>query len=147
MSQTATQQHLTRLDRAHDTDDPDGVIVVLDILDTPAYEFELSGGITVADVYPSYPESDRVVICAYDRVLDRYRDCWDVESPHIVDWLRDVGAPLHYYPESKLDRYDAGNYTEVDDGCRCDHCGETLETTVDWVEHFVRECGVSLNFT
>lgn len=132
--------HLTRLDRCHDRDSPYGILVVLDVLDEPANEYELTGGITVADVHDGYPRDDPVVICIYDRILDGYRDAWDIDSPHLVDWLRDVDAELRYYPESKLERYDAGNYTETADGCRCEHCQTEVPTTTDWVEHLVRDC-------
>lgn len=131
---------LTRLDRCHDQDSPHGILVVLEICDETAAEYELTPGVSVADLHDGYPRDDPVVVCMYERRLEEYCESWNLDSPHLVEWLRDVGADLYYYPESKLDRYDAGNYTELGDACRCEHCKEVVDSTADWVEHVVREC-------
>lgn len=131
---------LTRLDRCHDKDSPHGILVVLEVLDQPAGEYELTPGISVADIHDGYPRDDPVVVCIYDRLLDHHREAVDLDSPHLVEDLQAREAELHYYPARKLECYDAGNYTETADGCRCEHCGSPVGSTVGWVEHVVRQC-------
>lgn len=109
-------------DRCHAADDGGGILVVCDI-HGPADEFELTEGITVADVNPQYPRDDPVVTCVYEYAMER-----------------DVDPEYYYFPAGKLERYDAGNYVECEDGVECQHCRTVVPSTTAWVEHVVTSC-------
>ena len=110
-------------DRCHDREDSSGILVVQEVSEKRADEYELTGGITVADVYSEYPPSDRVVRCAYKQAIENWAE-----------------PDVFTFPESKLECYDAGNYTEHEESVECEHCGAEVETTAAWVEHVVIEC-------
>lgn len=115
-------------------------LVVLGGTGIRSVSFEM-GGFTMADVYPECPRCDEVLVVAYERALDREVGDWRNSDPARL--LEHVGSieGLHYYPASKLDRYDAGNWTDIGDGIRCEHCRCKFESVPSWVEHFVTECG------
>lgn len=134
----SARSDLRPYERAHDVEDPDGVLVVLETTRTRASAYDMTDGVTAADIHHEYPEADEIVVCAYERTLDRECPGWRGLSP---DSLARVGVSERYhYPASRLDRYDEGNYTLVADGCRCEHCGTVVESTAAWVRHFVRGC-------
>lgn len=115
---------LTTGDKCHDAEDPDGILVVVEPTGTAAANYELTAGISVAAIHDDCPPHDEVIVCAYQR---------DVETS---------GEPTyHYYPESKLRLYAAGNWTEGADEVTCEHCEARLGSTTGWVEHIATgEC-------
>lgn len=128
-------------ERVHDAEDPDGTLVVVKAFSERASAFELSDGVSVADVYPTYPPTDSVVAVAYQRPIERALPSWtDLDADSLYDRLRDAGVDVFHYPASRLDPYTAGNFTETSDGCRCENCGETVPDTASWLVHLAREC-------
>lgn len=120
-------------------DDDSGTLVVLASTGVRSAAFDM-GGVTMADVYPECPLTDDVVIVAYERALDRDVRGWrEMDPAQLSDCIGLLGD-VHYYPASKLSRYEAGNFTEVGGVVRCEHCKSMHETTAAWVRHVAVEC-------
>lgn len=122
-SAAPTPDGITEGDKCHDVEEHDGILVVLERTGEVAANYELTPGISVASIYTMYPPHDEVLVCAYERDLETAGE-----------------ATCHYFPESKLTCYAAGNWTEHAEGVDCEHCGELVGTTSDWVRHVVTEC-------
>lgn len=128
-------------ERVHDKENPDGILVVLEAGESRADEYELTDGVTVAQFNPVYPDSDRVVLCAYQHTLDRKIPDWrELPKGSLLDRYESTDEQIHALPASRADRYVAGNYTETAHGVHCENCDTRLETATGWLEHIARNC-------
>lgn len=88
------------LDR--DDPDPDPAIVIAG-LDVPISDWIVFEGETVADQNPSYDPEDRVVIVAFERLLDDGWPDWRRARPHdLFDGVVARGVKFHAFPETRL---------------------------------------------
>lgn len=124
--------------------DAGGILVVVSTPRDRAGDYELTDGISVADARQCAPD-EQLVLTVYERALDRAYPEWrtwtraDLHTTLVS--ARDDDAPqLVVVPSSAAERYEAGNYTETDRGCRCEFCGQLTETTAAWVEHLLTRC-------
>lgn len=88
------------LDR--DDPDPDPAIVVAG-LDVPISDWVVFGSETVADQNPSYDPDDRVVIVAFERLLDDGWPDWRRATPaELFDGVVARGVKFHAFPQARL---------------------------------------------
>lgn len=131
-------------ERLSDPDGGGGIHVVVGTPYTTAGAYELTDGITLADVEPAVDPDAPVVLTAYERALDAAYDDWRSWPPsvlrHRLVRARVPDAPsLNAHPADDCERYTAGNYTRVNGQVRCERCRTRLDGSTAWVEHVARD--------
>lgn len=146
-----TGESYTTRERVRDRENPHGELVVIESLERRADRFELTDGVTVASVNRGYDAASRVVLCVYERRLDKHYPEWRTMSPsNLRSRTRtehdQKPAGVHALPAGRLKRYEAGNYTDCGDRVRCHNCESWVASVYDWLEHTARACpGVSVD--
>ncbi len=89
-----------------DREDPDpDAAIVLASLDVPVRDWMVFRGETVADHNPDYASDDRVVIVAFEHLLESGWPNWRRGKPAtLFDGVVDRAIKFHAFPQSRLQR-------------------------------------------
>lgn len=89
-----------------DSEDPDpDPAIVINGLDVPIRDWIVFGNETVADQNPTYDPGDRVVIVAFERLLDSSWPDWrQVRPDTLFEGVVERGIKFHAFPETRLDK-------------------------------------------
>lgn len=85
--------------------DPDPAIVI-NTLDVPISDWVVFGEETVADQNPTHDPLDRVVIVAFERLLDDGWPAWRRTPPkRLFDGVLERSIKFHAFPQNRLERW------------------------------------------
>lgn len=89
-----------------DSDDPDpDPAIVINWLDVPIRDWIVFGNETVADQNPTYDPEDRLVIVAFEHLLDSGWPDWRRANPAtLFEGVVERGIKFHAFPEARLDK-------------------------------------------
>lgn len=89
-----------------DSEDPDpDPAVVLAVFDVPISDWTVYGTETVAYQNPTYDHEQRVVVVAFERLLDEGWDGWRTTDPtSLFDGVVERGIKFHAFPQTRLER-------------------------------------------
>lgn len=88
---------------SHDPD-PDPAIV-LKIPEVLIRDWDVFGRYTVADHHPNYDPKDRVVIVAFESLLESGWPEWRRAEPDMLfDGVTEQGIKFHAFPQARLER-------------------------------------------
>ncbi len=77
-------------------------LVVVALPETPASEWLMYGGISVASANPNYPDAAPTVVVVYATDLPTYLPEWDEETPLTEADLEERGVYYTGYPAPRL---------------------------------------------
>lgn len=84
--------------------DPDPAVVLL-VLDVPISDWTVFGTETVADQNPTYDPEERVVVVAFEHLLDAGWPDWrTADASSRFDGVVTRGIKFHAFPQSRLER-------------------------------------------
>lgn len=84
--------------------DPDPAIVI-NSLNVPISDWVVYSDETVADHNPTYDPEDRVVIIAFEDILEQGWPNWRRNPPHrLFDGVVDRSIKFHAFPQARLER-------------------------------------------
>lgn len=93
-------------DPVFDSEDPDpDAAVIIKSLDVPISDWTVFGSYTVADHNRSYESDERVVIIAFENLLDSEWPEWRQARPDtLFDGVTSRGIKFHAFPQPRLER-------------------------------------------
>lgn len=89
-------------DRVTDTEDTQGIAIVVNTPDKTAAEWDVPGRGTLASDNPDYPADDPVIVVMWRQDLRSYYPYFTGSRPLSLSKLNEEGAPFYAFPASRL---------------------------------------------